>query len=710
MAPQVPHNSKYFDDDAEAGGSLDLRNLYFNLIERAWVILLCLAAAVFLTLGYVKRCPVIYRATAVLQVEQEQSKFIVGTEFQRENLTTPETLKTLEKLLESRALLERVIITNGLAQDARFVSRTGTPPTIDALVSRLAGMVDVKLQQGTRLLNVSVEHTDPALAERIANSLVRTFMVQNYEQQSAFSEVAVEFLVEQANQLKKKLQSSQKALQNFREAKQSVSLDEPQNIVVQKLKELSTQVSDAERERIRLDSESQRVEQLKGDVPALTAIKTIADDTTVAAAKVSLAQQEIDFANIQQRYKARHVRYIEAKNKLAEWQLALTNAVLKAVQKVGNTHEAARQTETNLRKLLKEHEQRVIELNTVKAQYDELVKEIKSDQELYDALVKRIKETSIGKGWEENKVRVVQKAYLPEAPIKPNKQLLFAIGIVAGLGIGVLLALGLSVLDSSFKTAEQAEHFLNLAILTTIPSMRSLKSGKSRIIMSHKSEYLGTETFRTLRTTLSLLGPEETRRTFLFTSAVPEEGKTFCAMNFAGSLAQQGRRTLLIECDLRAPALEAALAVDNPGVAGVADYLLGQQKFSEVVYSTEMENLSYIPAGSRVSNPSELLAHDAVAALIKEALAHFDRVVIDSAPIQPVSDTLLLVHRVQTVCMVVRANKTPRKIIQRAVQILQKAKAPLAGIVVNRLSQARRDPYYDYSYYSAYAESPAKKA
>mgnify|MGYP001291901856 CR=1 FL=1 len=108
-------------------------------------------------------------------------------------------------------------------------------------------------------------------------------------------------------------------------------------------------------------------------------------------------------------------------------------------------------------------------------------------------------------------------------------------------------------------------------------------------------------------------------------------------------------------------------------------------------------------------NPSELLAQAAVAAMIQEALAHFDRVVIDSAPIQPVSDTLLLVHRVQTVCMVIRANKTPRKIIQRSAQILQKSKAPLAGLVVNRLSQARRDPYYDYSYYSAYAESPAEK-
>src|SRR5262249_49784392 len=156
-------------------------------------------------------------------------------------------------------------------------------------------------------------------------------------------------------------------------------------------------------------------------------------------------------------------------------------------------------------------------------------------------------------------------------------------------------------------------------------------------------------------------------------------------LNYSASLAQQGLRTLLIDGDLRRPAVEPALTGSSKKAPGVTDFLTGQKKFSEIVQPTRVENFSFISAGTTAPNPAEVLAQRGLDPLIEEALLHYDRVLVDSAPIHAVSDTLLMLNRIQTVCLVVRACKTPRKAVMRAIQLLQKGRAPLAGILLNRL-------------------------
>jgi len=172
-------------------------------------------------------------------------------------------------------------------------------------------------------------------------------------------------------------------------------------------------------------------------------------------------------------------------------------------------------------------------------------------------------------------------------------------------------------------------------------------------------------------------------------------------------LAQQGLRTILIDADLRRPALERVLAGKREQKPGVTDYLTGQKSLAQVVHPTDHGNLFYVPGGTTAPNPAELLAQGGLAMLVEELLRKCDRVVVDSAPVHAVSDTLLLVGNIQTVCVVVRSGKTPRKAIARAVQLLRKANAPLGGVVLNRLKvpklgQYYYDPYYNYSYHKGY--------
>ena len=206
-----------------------------------------------------------------------------------------------------------------------------------------------------------------------------------------------------------------------------------------------------------------------------------------------------------------------------------------------------------------------------------------------------------------------------------------------------------------------------------------------------------------------MLGRVEQRRTFLFTSALPQEGKTFCSLNFALCLAQQGLKTLIIDGDLRRPTIDKILMPQAGSKPGVTDYLAGHKEFKEIVQETQHPNFHCLVAGTTAPNPAELVAQGHFDALIEEALLHYDRVVVDSAPIHAVSDTLMMLNKVQTVCLVVRTAKTPRKAVARAMALLEKANAPLAGLILNRqrrgkLSGGYYDPYYTYSYYGKYAE------
>jgi capsular exopolysaccharide synthesis family protein len=221
-------------------------------------------------------------------------------------------------------------------------------------------------------------------------------------------------------------------------------------------------------------------------------------------------------------------------------------------------------------------------------------------------------------------------------------------------------------------------------------------------VLQENSNAVHAEAFRNLRAAVSMLGRADDRRVFLFTSALPQEGKTFCSVNFAVSLSQQGLQTLLIDGDLRRPNVEMAMLGIRKSTIGVTDYLAGQRELTELINKTGYNDLSYLGVGSHAPNPSELLAQGRFAKLLQDALKRFDRIVIDSAPIQAVSDTLLILEGVQTVCLTIRSGRTPRKAVLRSLHTLKNAGAPLAGVVLNFLKRQRDGGGYYYNYDYSY--------
>ncbi|HEX8279959.1 MAG TPA: CpsD/CapB family tyrosine-protein kinase, partial [Chthoniobacterales bacterium] len=203
------------------------------------------------------------------------------------------------------------------------------------------------------------------------------------------------------------------------------------------------------------------------------------------------------------------------------------------------------------------------------------------------------------------------------------------------------------------------------------------------------------ESFRALRTSMYFTAPQGGYRTVAFTSALPGEGKSFCAINYAVALAQQGERTLLIDADLRLPTVGGVfLGADD--TRGLSEVLLGESEMADTIQLTSVQNLSVLAAGRLLRNPAEVLARAPLADLLEIARTRFDRVVIDTAPVHAVSETLLLAAEAEAVCLVVRASKTASSVARRAFQRLREANAHVAGFVLNGLPAGNGGYYYHY--------------
>jgi capsular exopolysaccharide synthesis family protein len=272
------------------------------------------------------------------------------------------------------------------------------------------------------------------------------------------------------------------------------------------------------------------------------------------------------------------------------------------------------------------------------------------------------------------------------------------------LGAGMVFLL--DRLDSSIRTVDEAESVLEQPVLAAIPEADLSKLPEGTIVMTHDSGSSQAESFRTLRASLSLLGEENQRRLILVTSAIPSEGKTFTSTNLAAAFASQGLKTIVIDADLRRPALSATLLdreVRKAGdFRGLTDVLSGLCLVEDATRSTTVPNLFLLPSGRRAPNPAELLSQVNVEKLLQKLLTEYDRVVVDSAPVNAVSDSLALAPIAHAVCLVLRFGKTPRRAIIRAISLLQKAGARMAGLVMNRMPTSRGAAYYYYYYGDPY--------
>jgi capsular exopolysaccharide synthesis family protein len=698
------------DSGSPPPGNWDLRGLLFPFVDKWWLLVVCMGVACLVTFLYFVGGPVRYAATVVIKFESDLPRVLsteddVGQQIRSDDQRS-QKLKELQIVLKSRLLLQQVIDANRLNADPRFTGTTETNAVDSAeLVGELAGAIRVAPRAGTTFLDVTVEQPHPVLAAQLANSLVDELIRLSSDSSKAISRSASSFLADEAQELQRKLAACETQLQTYRD--KSLTVGQRQTLVTDNLRELSQRVNEAKTERIRWEAEYAPMAALATNPTELLTLPRIAADPAVASIRLSLAQQELEFGNIRQHYRAKHPASIQAQGRLRELQQAIADAALQAVRAVRGQYETAVNRETALTTELDRQAQLAQQLNTQSVPYNTLVRDMDQYRALYDSVVKRLGETTIASNLDRRSIQIFQRAEVPKKPVRPRWLMLFSISLLAGLGVGVLLIWGMDLLNNSLRTMEETEEALQLPVLSTVPRLPAAPAPDRSVVMNDDTPFSGAESFRTLRTSLFLLDGTKPHRCYLFTSTLAGEGKTFCSINYAASLARQGLRTLLVDCDLRRPMLEPLLLGNRDHRAGLADFLGGGQL---AIHETKIKNLSLVTAGRPGADTAELLSRSGLREPIAQALRQFDRVVLDSAPIFGVSDTLRLVRDVDAVCLVVLAGKTPRKLITRCLQILTRAGAPMAGVILNAVTDSLKtaygNPFYEYSYYS---DSPRKR-
>lgn len=760
----------------------DFLHLWHTILEKLWILILCTVAGLLLAAGYLIRTPKLYRSHLGLEVEFQEPTAIAGDEtsarMRSAFLATQETLRTIEQNLTSAGLLARVVRSEGLAKDGgkallgQSIIReessaqptakpnatpnpsadTSFTPLEQALASSLYGQVKTVIRRGTRLIDVFVTNRSPEMAQRVADAIGREYLRNYTERRASSSQETLRYLLEEEERLKASLQKSEAAVAEYKAKTPDAlqlgggaaatgsqtgagSTTSRGGMVEERLQEINTRLTTARAERMRLEHELEQIQAAGEDVDALLSVPGVANAPAVNERRRELAQVETAVATLSQRYKSKHPKMIATQAALTEGKRALQHAVLLQPAVLRNALEQARSTEENTANALREQEKAALALNRAAIGYQELARQAETDRALYESVLRQIKATDVTKGAKASPVSIVQRPGVSGRPVSPKPALSIALGLLGGIAAGLGLIFGLDALDRSVKTVDQAERTFGLPVVAAIPessgrevsrrSPRNLEEepqiAQYRLV-SEVPEGPPAEAFRTLRAALSLLGPEDERRVYLFTSAVPSEGKSFTSANYALALAQQGHRVLLIDGDLRRPSLHRIFGVvgsdhqlsrgpaDTPGLV---DCLVGGMALTEaarrasfgrggngsgqaLLDPTSTGELWVVTAGRRAPNPAELLAGHTFADIAATAAGSFDRVVIDSAPVLAVSDTLLMAPHVQTVCLVVRAAATARNAVQRAIGLLATANTHPAGIILNRLPQRRGTGYYYY--------------
>ena len=391
---------------------------------------------------------------------------------------------------------------------------------------------------------------------------------------------------------------------------------------------------------------------------------------------------------------------IQAHSQLDAFKKNLRDAVLRLPPLIESEYENSAANIANLEKAVADQEKVILSVNASNIPYSELQRTLEADRALYESVLKRRPETNLAGDIQADPVHPSEPATFSNVPVSPKPFQAILLSVLSGLGLGIGIIALITLLDRTLKTVDQAEHYLNLPVLSAVPDMK-FPAQKSYLLMIKDPNATAAESFRTLRASLALLGPENERKVLLFTSAVPSEGKSFSSTNYAVSLAQQGHRTLLIDADLRRPSIHKIFELER-GHLGITDYLVGKADMKTATVTCEIENLHVMAGGSKAPNPAELLSSHTLAELIADATKQFDRVVIDSAPVLAVSDTLLITPFIQSLCLVVRSNHTKRNAVQRAVGLLEHAGNRPVGLVLNRLPRTAGVGHYYYYTHHGY--------
>lgn len=737
-------------DDEDDASALTLSDLLGMVLKHKWTLLLVILVATGIAGINTFLLRPTYRATAVLQIDRTPARVV---DFNRGNVDVDQAsvdeylgLKTQYELLRSRSLAERVIdelqldrskaasTAPGASGSTRSASNAGspagaasgaggdgylsrivsgyrklsTPSTTDpevlgreAVVGAFLGALAVEPVQNSRLVRVSVDNADPALAAKIANTTVQTFVSLGQERRIESSSYAKTFLEDQIKQMKVKLEESERRLNQYAQQKQILSLDEKSNVINQTYMDYAGALGKVEQERIKYETLYEEVKR-NPDL-ALHA----AEIKSVSTLKEQKAKLEIEYQQGLRIYKPDFPKMLQLKAQIAEVdsqikaELASLAGVIKAHLDAVTAQEAQlRERLGNTRKQVLVTQDNSIDLNLLK-------REVDTNRQLYDSLLERLKQVGISSNLTTNNLSVVDAAAAPLFPYKPNLQSNLLAGLGIGLFLGLCLVFLLEYLDDSIRFPDMVERVLGVPLMGVIPVGDKKRSAMDSIAFDVHTDPRSSmaEAYRSVRTALQFSTSHGAPKRLLVTSTSRDEGKSTTALALAINFAQMGNHVLLVDGDMRNPSIHKML--DIPNELGLSNLLSDDARGETLIQPTVVPNLSVLTAGPSPPNPVDLLMGPKLLALLDKAAAvGISHVIVDGPPILGIADSIVLGNQIQDMLFIVRAGSTRKANIRDALRRLRLSGLAPRGAVLTFAPARALQGYGAYYGYGADPHDP----
>ncbi len=725
-ATTLPPASPWADGSMSEGveaNDISLRSVWRALLRQRYVVLgvLCLSLLAGLYLAHRKR---VYVATGSLQVRSGSSnRFRYGDSgLGGSALDLDDRIESEVSVLESKSLYLKVAEQLHLASNPAILGKFASPhasmtdPVVQArMVAALEHMIKIERIPKTDTITISCTTTSPLLSTQIVSTLMNQYVERIFQTQFSSTQRASQFLASQLNDLKNQVLGDQQKLVDLQGRLGVIGFDDTHNLITAQLEDLARANEQADVARITAEAryrilEDERPDLVEGGPPMLSSTAQPTPGSLLQTLRSSEAQLRTQYANVSEQFGQNYPETKRLKAELAEATAAVAKEQTRVLEQAKIAFNAASSNQNMTQSALAAAEGKALGKRNDMVQYEILLHDYQSSRTLYEGLTQRLREAGVVSGLESAEIELIDLPLLPVSPSGYGPLMLIAISLVLGLVVGFVVAMLVEAADTSVHNVDELERYLGLPSLAVLPQFdaKNLARRAKRdagLPAENKAELPALEVLhsplspfseglRLLRSGLLLTRTGEAPRSFLFTSAMPSEGKSTVASNLACVLAQNGASVLLVEVDLRHPTAAKQFGLSNR--KGLSTFLNSACDLHECTQKiAALPTLQVLTSGPAVASPGLLLGSERMRGLLKKARADFDFVILDTPPGLAIADAGILAASVDAVLLVVRDGVANRKMVRRAAVQMLRLGAQLHGFVFNGIRKNSVE-YYEY--------------
>ena len=694
------------ETDAEAP-SVPLSHYLWIFRRNWWKILLFVACSVGATAVISMRLTPVFESTVTIDIDRQMPIGIIGQESTRSfSNDSDQFLATQSKLIQSDSVLRPVAQQFKLSPDAEAQEgQSPRPPGADDAPVLLKNL-KVARPPNTYLLLISYRSPDPRLAADVANATARSYLEHTYNIRFKSSASLSAFMEKQLEELKAKMERSSGALAQFERELNVINPEQKTSILSARLLQLNTEYTNAQGDRVRKESAFKSVSS-----GSLEAAQVSTQGEALKRLSERLDEEQQKFAEVKSHFGPNHPEYRKSSAQLAEIQRQLQHSKENIGLRVDVEFREALNRELMLRKAVAETKAEFDSLNARSFEYQSLKREAEADKTLYEELVRKIREASINSGFQNSAIRIADLARPAIRAVFPNVPLNILLALLFSTLFAVGIAVVTDILNNAVRDPEHISRTLSTEVIGTLPAVKEWRGramaaveGGTALLPAIRKQGGGMNSFdeaiRTLRNSILLTDFDRRIRSLMITSSAPSEGKSTTAAHLAIAHAQQGRRTLLIDGDLRRPSIHRRF--DVPSVVGLSNVLTaGLPWRSALAKSSEFPTLDILPVGPPSRRAADLVGTQ-LSVLLEDACTEYDLVILDTPPLLGFPEPLQMAVAVDGVLVVAVAGRTHRKALGSAIATLKRLRANVVGIVLNEVRADSSDNYYYYHYSSKY--------